>query len=336
MIRPAHREPGLRLGIAHVVGWTTPGQHELGYDVALEGFVGDWHDAADIYRDWALQQPWAPAPLAERPDVPAWLLDSPFHVVMRIQGELDAGPTGLHPEFTPYERALPLLDAVAAGLDSPLVPIVMAWERPGPWVYPDSFPPAGGAASLARFAAAARERGWHVGSYSNGTRWTTAHRWSGYDGEQFYRRSGGPESVCREPDGRPWASGWDQYWRPSYTGCVGVEHTRALLREYAATLLGYGLDWLQILDQNVGGSAFPCYAADHEHPPAPGGWMTERSEAMLADLRRAARAGPARWPGRSRGPAPSRACRPSRAATSAPTPGPASSRSSTTSTTTGS
>jgi hypothetical protein len=92
--------------------------------------------------------------------VPAWLLDSPFHAVMRIQGELDAGPTGPHPEFTPYENALPLLDAVAARLDSRLVPIVMAWERPGPWVYPDCFPPVGGEESLRRFTAAARERGW--------------------------------------------------------------------------------------------------------------------------------------------------------------------------------
>jgi hypothetical protein len=285
LIRPVHREPGLRLGIAHVVGWTAAGEHDLGYSVATEAFRGDWYDAAELYRGWSLRQPWARTSLAQRADLPTWLADSPFHVAMRVQGELDAGPTGTHAEFTPFENALPLLDAAAARLDSALVPVLMAWERAGPWVYPDCFPPVGGADSLVRFAAAARARGWHVGTYSNGTRWSTAHRWSGYDGGRFFAENGGPQSVCRQPDGRPWPSGWDQHWRPSYTGCVGAARTRELLREYARTLLEAGLDWIQILDQNVGGAAFPCYADDHGHGPAPGRWMTERMNALLAEVR---------------------------------------------------
>src|SRR5579883_1996073 len=62
LIQPAHHDPGLRLGIAHVVGWDTPGQHKLPYVVALQGFRGDWWDAAEIYRQWSLQQPWARTP----------------------------------------------------------------------------------------------------------------------------------------------------------------------------------------------------------------------------------------------------------------------------------
>src|SRR5262249_13050346 len=147
-IKPVHREPGLRLGIAHAVGWSDPGDYRLAYPVALEGFAGDWYDAAEIYRRWSLQQPWARTPLAGRGDLPAWLADSPLHLVMRIQGEVDEGPTSTHPEFTPYENALPLLDRVAARLGAPLAPVIMSWERPGPWVYPDCFPPAGGADSL--------------------------------------------------------------------------------------------------------------------------------------------------------------------------------------------
>jgi hypothetical protein len=295
LIKPVHHEPGLRLGIAHVVGWTDPGNHDLNYEVALQGFLGDWYNAAEIYRAWSLQQPWARTPLAERKDLPAWLADAPLHIVLRIQGEVDAGPTHTHPEFTPFEHAVPLLERVADRVGTSLVPVIMAWERPGPWVYPDCFPPVGGEESLTAFTAAARERGWHVGTYCNGTRWVTAHKWSGYRGEAFFEEQGGPASVCRQPDGSPWSSSWDQPWRPSYTGCLGSERTKDLLWRYAATLRGYRLGWIQILDQNVGCSTFPCYAKAHDHPPAPGGWMTTRMEQLLVGLREGAeRAG---WDG---------------------------------------
>jgi hypothetical protein len=284
-IKPAHRDPGLRLGIAHVVGWTTAGIHDLGYPVALQGFQGDWYEAAEIYRAWSLQQHWAATPLVERPDLPTWLTDSPLHIVMRKQGEVDAGPTHTHAEFTPYESALPLLDRVAERVGGPLVPVIMGWERPGPWIYPDCFPPAGGAASLKAFTAAARERGWHIGTYCNGTRWVTAHKWSGYRGEDFFDEQEGAATICRLADETPWTSPWDRVWRPSYTGCLDVDRTKELLWDYARTLQEYGLDWIQILDQNIGCSTFPCYSSQHGHPPAPSDWMTEEMEGMLAGLR---------------------------------------------------
>lgn len=295
VIKPAHRDPGLRLGIAHVVGWTEPGSHDLGYAVALQGFQGDWYEAAEIYRAWSLQQPWASTPLAERKDLPAWLADAPLHIVMRIQGEVDAGPTHTHPEFTPFENAVPLLERVADRLGGSLVPVIMSWERPGPWVYPDCFPPAGGAESLRAFTGAARERGWHVGTYCNGTRWVTAHKWSGYRGEASFEEQDGAATICRRADESPWVSPWDHVWRPSYTGCLGAHRTKQLLWAYARTLREYGLDWIQILDQNVGCSTFPCYSQQHGHPPAPGGWMTREMEDLLADLR--ARAGHDEWHG---------------------------------------
>ena len=76
MIMPVHREPGMRLGMAHIGDWPSTGERTLEYDVVLGTFTGDWYAAADLYRQWALQQPWA-TPLQRRTDVPAWLLDSP-------------------------------------------------------------------------------------------------------------------------------------------------------------------------------------------------------------------------------------------------------------------
>lgn len=284
LIKPVHHRSGIRLGIAHVTGWDAPGVHQLGYETVLGVFHGDWYDAADIYRRWYLAAAQPADRLDQRSDVPEWLRDSPLHVVLRIQGELDQGPAEPHPEFVPYENALPLLDRLAEQVDAPVTPIIMSWEHPGPWVYPESFPVAGGDESLRAFAAAARERGWHVGTYCNGTRWVIEHKWTGYDGRDYYERERGEETICRLPGEMPWREGWDRAWRPSYTCCAAVPRTQEIAATYVQRLLDLGLDWIQFLDQNCGASAFPCYSAAHGHPAAPGSWMTGALEELLVQL----------------------------------------------------
>jgi len=281
LIKPVHHQKGLRLGIAHVGDWPEDGQRELEYKVVLGSFTGDWYDAADLYKDWSQRQDWAKNPLSIRQDVPAWLLDSPPHIILRIQGELDDGPAEPNEEFLPYRKAIPLLEKIAARVDAPLVPVIMSWERPGPWVYPDCFPPAGGEESLHEFTELARERGWRIGTFCNGTRWVIGHRWSGYDGENYFKEKGGERSVCRTHSGELWKEGWDRNWRPSYPCCLGVPMTHDIAENFVGKMVDMGLDWIQFLDQNVGCCTFPCYATDHKHPPTPGKWMTEEMNNLL-------------------------------------------------------
>src|SRR5438046_210225 len=91
LIKPVHHEPGIRLGMAHVGDWPQNGERQLEYQVVLGAFTGDWYAAAELYRSWSLKQPWAQTPLTARQDVPDWLLDSPPHIILRVQGELDLG-----------------------------------------------------------------------------------------------------------------------------------------------------------------------------------------------------------------------------------------------------
>lgn len=284
LIRPVHREPGLRLGLAHVGDWPTRGERQLEYEVVLGSFAGDWHAAAELYRDWSLLQPWASRPLHQRRDVPGWLLDSPPHIILRIQGELDFGPTLPNEQFLPYPKMVPLLDQLALRLQAPLVPVIMSWERPGPWIYPDCFPPAGGEAALKEFCTQARQRGWHIGTFCNGTRWVVGHFWSGYEGRDFFAARNGAQSVCRTHEGAMWKEGWDASWRPSYACCLAAPQTLELANDFVRRVAGMGLDWIQFLDQNVGCATFPCFAADHGHPPAPGQWMTQQMQRLVADF----------------------------------------------------
>ncbi|MHB1356123.1 MAG: DUF6259 domain-containing protein [Anaerolineae bacterium] len=283
LIKPVHHRQGLRLGMAHVGDWPSSGNRDLPYEVVLGSFEGDWYAAADLYRDWSLQQSWA-KPLHQRTDIPAWLLDSPPHVIVRIQGQLDAGPTEPNEAFLPYRKIVPLLEPLAKAWETPLVPVIMSWERPGPWIYPDCFPPAGGDESLREFSAMARQRDWHVGTFCNGTRWVTGHYWSAYDGENYFKEHKGIESVCRTHEGKPWQEYWDTSWRPSYATCAGAELTRKTAVDFYQHMIDDGLDWIQFFDQNVGAASFACYASDHGHPPLPGRWMTEQMQVLIDQL----------------------------------------------------
>lgn len=276
LIKPVHRN-GIRLGFFHAGDWREP--RALGYNLLLCSFQGDWYDGASIYRSWSSRQDWS-VPLQKRSEIPDWLLDSPPHVVLRIQGRIDEGPVEPNECFQPYEKAIPLLEQVAKALDSPVAPIIMAWENKGPWVYPDCFPPAGGDSSLRSFTAMARERGWHVGSYCNGTRWVTAQYWSGYDGRNYLLENQGQDTLCRTVENNYWQERWDTSWRQSYAACLEVEHTRKTAEDFCMHLAEDGLDYIQFLDQNVGCTAFPCYAEDHGHPPMPGQWMTQAMERL--------------------------------------------------------
>jgi hypothetical protein len=284
LIRPVHHDPGIRLGLAHVGDWPTDGARALEYDVVLGTFQGDWMDAADIYRSWSLQQAWAKLPLHARQDVPGWLLDSPPHIVVRIQGELDIGPAGPNEAFLPYPKIIPYLDTLADRLGVPVLPVIMSWERPGPWIYPDCFPPSGGEESLREFCDMARQRGWHVGTFCNGTRWVVGHYWSHYDGQDYFHAQGGARSVCLTHDGQPWPENWDATWRPSYACCVGASRTREIAADFVRTCIDLGLDWIQFFDQNVGCAPFPCFSPEHGHAGQPGSWMTEEMGTLLTEL----------------------------------------------------
>jgi hypothetical protein len=287
LLRALQRPEGLRLGFAHVGDWPEVGERTLEYSVLVGSFQGDWYDAADLYRAWTLRQHWA-TPLTDRDDIPRWLLESPPHITIRLQGYVDAGPAPPISEFLPYEKCIPLLEQVAAGVQSPLVAVLMSWERGGPWVYPDCFPPVGGDESLTNFCRLARDRGWHVGSFCNGTRWVMKHLFNDCDGTAFFHEHHGEQGLCLQPSGEWWHENWDQNWRPSYITCMAQSQTRQLARDFVRRLIGWGMESIQFFDQNCNASTFPCFSDAHGHPRLPGKWMAQAMADMIGDFHVAA------------------------------------------------
>ena len=68
---------------------------ELPYDFVVGPFDGDWFDACQIYREWAVKQPWCrKGPLLTRSDVPKWFNVSPLY----FYTHLDDAYAGTHSE----------------------------------------------------------------------------------------------------------------------------------------------------------------------------------------------------------------------------------------------
>jgi hypothetical protein len=285
VLKTLKRDSGIRLGIAHAGDWPARGQRKLEYEVLLGSFSGDWYDAADLYRDWTLRQKWA-TPLGKRRDIPKWLLDSPVYVTVRPQSYDDDTSTLRIKEFLPYEKCIPLLDQIAQGTKTPVCAVLMGWERPGSWIYPDSFPPVGGEQSLVRFIALARQRGWHVGSYCNGPRWITTHS-CGYDGREYFKKHHGEETVCRNEPGRLFGEDWGG-WRYTYLCCIGHPRTRQIATDFVKHLIDWGMESIQFLDQDDNAVTYACFSAQHGHPPMVGKWMNTAMADLLKSFRQAA------------------------------------------------
>jgi hypothetical protein len=290
-IDPLVEENGVTMGLGHYPGTRGPSTSKLPYDVVIGTFQGDWYAAAEIYRDWALKQPFCATKLAQRKDHPAWLTDSPVAIAfpMRGQGDWDP-PASVNAEYNPATNALPYLEKLAAGLERPLMPIIFNWEHGGPWVQPDAFPPVGGETAMREFMARAKEKGWHPVMYGDGLSWVTWQKNTDYDGMGYFKSRDGEAVVARKWDGSLLEDVWA--WRKNYVACVGTEKGRQMVLEMTRKMSELGPDVIQQFDQGPGPRA--CYATDHGHPPVPGPWMTAAFRGLIeADTKVARSTNPA-------------------------------------------
>ncbi len=281
-IDPLLEKDGVTLGLGHYPGTRGPGETKLPYHVVIGTFHGDWYAAAEIYRNWASQQPFCATKLNQRTDIPKWLADSPPAIAfpMRGQGDWDP-PAAENPEYTPLTNALPYLDKLAAALESPLLPIVFNWENGGPWVQPDAYPPVGGEAAFREFMSKAKARGWHPMIYGDGLCWVTSQKNTNYDGMPYFRAHDGESAVARKWDGSFLEDVWA--WRKNYVTCLGTEKGRQMILNMTRRMAELGPDVVQQFDQGPGPRA--CYAANHGHPPVPGPWMAEAFDGLVkADM----------------------------------------------------
>ena len=261
----------------------------LPYEVAMTTFRGDrqtgeacsWRDAADIYKAWALRQPWCATPYGRRTDIPAWMKAGPG--MIRFSRAWLAKPERIETWLDEYwQKYFPGI---------PLIVALWGWEKRASWISPYYFPPYPSKEVFTRITAAIHRAGGHPFPWPSGYYWNVEYgkKPDGtftYDNWDDFKARGLPHAFIQRK-GQPLirALPWLHGGRNAVL-CRGDPWTRHWFDQTADHLVNLGCDMIQV-DQVVGGKApggGACFSTSHGHPPGPGVWDAEAFAEQLRSL----------------------------------------------------
>ena len=235
------------------------------YDTVVGLFKGDWWQASRLYGDWALAQEWCQrGPLAQRSDIPEWLLDTDiWYWNWRPNERL--GNHGRPGDLVPA-----ILD-LRQRLGGEMAFHWYEWDgRSFNQDMPEVFPlDAADAAELLEGLERLHQGGVRAIPYINGRLWTTGH--------PGWKQEGAP-LACRTPEG-------EVAWYDNLEGiaqiCPYTSRWQEIVKEMCQVIVGdYGLDGAYI-DQITSCYVVPCFAANHGHPRGGGNsWYLGHREMM--------------------------------------------------------
>lgn len=256
----------------------------LPYQVVLEPFHGDWYTAAELYRSWLeAHRPRGLRKVAGNRELPTWYTDAPLVVTYPVQGAFDTDEMVSNRLF-PYSNALPHLDRIADKTGSRIMALLMHWEGTAPWAPPYVWPPVGGEEMLRDFCDALHERRFLLGVYCSGISYTLHSNLNDYNAEERYRAEKIDRIVCMPPHSDQPTSLICQAQRKSYDMCISQPFTKQVILNEVEKIVSTGVDYIQVLDQNHGGTPYLCYSSRHKHPPLPGGWIVSHMTSLLRRL----------------------------------------------------
>jgi len=289
----------LQLAITHLPGQNATSVWRPDYDCVLTTFRGSrgpgstsWEDAAEIYRAWALRQPWCRETLrqrVERGDVPRWLVEPSLFHSFSLRGFDAAG--------RPTDRLGSVVDQAEGWREEfgvPVTMMLMAWEKQGGWITPDYFPPFGGQEAFSNAMRGLHEKGHHTLVFLSGLKWTLDKVRPGITWpvdlhtEPEFQLRGAAQAVSGA-DGKPTFFGSPDSGVGRYAQiCPTTPLARDILLGSSMKCQALGIDCVQV-DQIVGGGMPPCLHPDHKHPAGGGRWCTEALLDRFAEIRREGR-----------------------------------------------
>jgi len=256
------------------------------FDLVCRFFDGDWHDAAQIYRNWfEANQPDGLQKIENNLQLPGWYNDSPVVVTYPVRGLHDMDDMVPNKLF-PYLQAIPIINELAARLDCQIMVLLMHWEGTAPWAPPFVWPPYGGEILFAEFAEQLHRSGNLLGVYCSGLGWTQqSNLIPDYNQETFFQEQQLADAMCLSPTGDLPFSKICTGQRSGYDLCPSSSQTIDILNTEITKMLTAPIDYIQILDQNHGGNSYFCYSRQHGHPPVPGSWQTDAMRGLLRQIR---------------------------------------------------
>ena len=254
----------LTLSVTHRPAIVSSPGWSLSMDTVVGVFTGGWYDAAQIYRDWGVQQPWASkGPLCSRNDLPAWLTQ------IGLRQWIYTYPLEYQCNF--FGTVPDVLADSASTLGSPVMAGWLGWERLG-WyrAYPDVFPPKEGWLSFSNTIATAHA----ASNFVSFIPCTTSY--SSLAGDWVSAQA----AACRDRDGAfLYPFPYSEYSAPVgsnlncvlYKMCPATTLWQNKLRSMLTTLATNGTDMIYLDGFPVFGPQ-PCMATNHLHPAGGGHW----------------------------------------------------------------
>ena len=253
-----------------VLGWAGPElvkQYRSPGDIVIGPFLGDWYDAARLYRKWALTAPWcAKGTIDQREDYPKWLADVAFWSIGYPTSQEDV--------------QIEIDEADAFGVPGACHAYNWWFQPHQDDGYPDYFPPRLGAEGLKRNVRKMQNANMRVVPYVNGLLWDV--------GNESYRRhkiqwqalrGAGKEDLGMTFSGNRFAMicPYSQVWRNKLT-----EVSRELVDRYGVD--GIYFDFLTTLGAEdwLGN----CHWSDHGHPLGGGNVWTTGVRGLYSQVRR--------------------------------------------------
>lgn len=254
---------GIEFEIAHLPenGARGVGRYTPGYGVIIGTFFGDWITAAERYRGWARDQPWAKQSRLSRGLVPDWARDTALWVWNRGRSPDVLGPA------VALQRELGL-------------PVSVLWHW---WHgcsydagFPEYLPPREGADAFREALACAHEDRVRALVYMNQRLWgLTTKSWREEGAERFAVR--GSNGAYKEEIYNTFTK------QPCVSMCMGTafwRHKYAGLAERAIKELG--VDGIY-MDQAC--SSLACFDPAHGHPQGGGAYWMGGFRQLAGDIR---------------------------------------------------
>lgn len=243
--------------------WKSP------YPIAMGVTQGAWYDTADLYKQWAVRQPWCAKTLAQRGDIPAWWKAGPDVHVCEVR-TYDPNRTckgSFYPQLLEYFRTW------REKIDGPVVAMLAGWENHRRWTAGDYFP-LFDTENARRVLGQLKQEGFRPFFYLSGMFYT--YRNEGRDGGDIAAAARYlADYVVDEKTGKPRefvlneSNPSGDWKRHSYEFCVGATKTKEFFCQLVDQAHAVGVDVLQ-MDQTTGGAGNACYSTAHQHSPGPG------------------------------------------------------------------
>jgi len=276
---------GIKLHFRHYSGISAGQDYALEYDMIMQAFEGDWHDACEIYRNW-FDQSKAPefVKIKQNPLIPGWYEKSPVVITYPVRGKHDIDEMSPNKMF-PYINAMPKIEQLAKELDSTVMVLLMHWEGTAPWAPPFVWPPYGGEDALREYIDALHEKGHFIGLYCSGLGWTDKSNLVDYNTKEIFEKENLSGIMCLSPEGKLELSNICNDQRVGYDMCPSQKYTKDVIAGETKKMASSGIDYIQILDQNHGGQPYFCYSKNHGHPDVPGKWQADEMKNLLENLK---------------------------------------------------